>query len=204
MDEPAIRRWHQRREALFPVKLPYSALTVINTQLPKLEEDTAMTALQLYSEAKPYRGFYMLKYMTHYERALTAERDPPFSRTDSAPKGAAAAATNDGGDDIDAERREREAYEALPGDYREACKSRYAEWGWPVASRAFRLICLDAYVGRDVTRYRIGTNVFTRDQERERDLKSRQEFMERTGYVQLITQLRHEVHRLGGNIDVIA
>jgi len=28
--------------------------------------------------------------------------------------------------------------------------------------------------------------------------------MERTGYVQLITQLRHEVKRLGGNFDVIA
>ena len=59
-------------------------------------------------------------------------------------------------------------------------------------------------MGRDVTRYRIGTNVFTRDQQRERDMRERQEFMERTGYVQLITQLRHEVERLGGNIDVIA
>ena len=59
-------------------------------------------------------------------------------------------------------------------------------------------------MGRDVTRYRIGTNVFTRDQERERDMKERQAFMERTGYVQLITQLRHEVKRLGGNFDVIA
>ena len=35
-------------------------------------------------------------------------------------------------------------------------------------------------------------------------MKERQAFMERTGYVQLITQLRHEVKRLGGNFDVIA
>jgi len=202
MDETQMREWHTSREGLFPTKLPYTAVTAINSQLPQLEFKRAMRALTLYSQQKPYKGFYMLKYMVWYERAGQDER--PLCTPGNSPKGAPPADETDWEDSQTAERLEREAYEALPGDYREACKARYADWGWPVASRAWRLICLDAYVGRDVTIYRIGTNVFTRDQQRERDMKERQEFMERSGYVQLITQLRHEVQRLGGNIDVIA
>lgn len=204
MDEHAIRRWHARREDLFPTKLPYSAVTNINAQLPKLEEGRSMKALEKYAAQKPYKGFYMLKYMVWYERLGKDEHRPPFSRTDSAPKGAAAAPTNDEGDFIVSERREREAYEALPLDYREACKARYADWGWPEASRAWRIICLDAYVGRPVEQYRIGTNIFTRDRDREADFKAKQEYMERTGYVALIAALRAQVRELGGNIDVIA
>jgi len=202
MDTPQMREWHTTREGLFPTKLPYSALTVINAQLPKLDYERAMKALTLYAEQKPYRGFYMLKYMVWYERAGADER--PLGTPGTAPKGAPPADETDWEDSQTAERREREAYEALPNDYREACKTRFADWGWPVGSRAWRLICLDAYVGRDVEKYRIGTNVFTEDQDKAREFKERAEFMQRRGYIELCEALRVEIRRLGGTVDVVA
>ena len=202
MDTPQMREWHTTREGLFPTKLPYSALTVINAQLPKLDYERAMKALTLYAEQKPYRGFYMLKFMVWYERASTDER--PLGTPGNSPKGSPPADETDWEDSQTAERREREAYEALPNDYREACKTRFADWGWPVGSRAWRLICLDAYVGRDVEKYRIGTNVFTEDQDKAREFKERAEFMQRRGYIELCEALRVEIRRLGGTVDVVA
>jgi hypothetical protein len=197
-----MREWHKAREGLFPTKLPYTAVTAINSQLPQLEFQRAMRALTLYSQQKPYKGFYMLKYMVWYERAGTDER--PLGTPGTAPRGAPPAEETDWEDARTAERREREAYEALPNDYRDACRTRFAEWGWPEGSRAWRLICLDAYVGRDVEPYRIGTNVFTRDANREAEMKERAEYMQRRGYLELVSALRAEISRLGGNVDVVA
>lgn len=202
MDQHAARRWHERRESLFPTKLPYSAVTAINAQLPKLDEQKAMDALESYSRQKPYRGFYMLKFMVHYERAAKDERRPPFSGTESAQEGASAPSTNDMEDDAHAERHERERYESLPNGFRTECETRYAEWGWPKGSRGWRLLCLDAFDGRDVERYRRQRNIFTMDIDREREMKDRQAFMERRGYIDLIEKLRHEIRNLGGNVEI--
>lgn len=199
MDEHEMRRWHQERESLFPTKLPYSALTVINAQLPRLEAERASRALVSYSKAKPYKGFYMLKYMVHYERV--GDDETPFGTAGNAPKGALPPEPNDDGEYLDAERREREAYEALPDDYRERCKDVYADWGWPIGSRAWMLICLDAFVGRDVSGYKIGTNVFSKQAERDRKRAEERDAQERHGMLATIGGLRLQVLALGGSIN---
>ena len=205
MDEHEMKTWHSRREDLFPTKLPYSALSTINRQLPALDAERADRALVAYSNAKPYRGFYMLRYMVWYERVGDGERRPPFSGTESALGRAPAPATNDGGDDsYDAERREREAYAALPPEYIRECETLLADWGWPIGSRGWRLMCLDRYIGRDIERYRIhpafGSAEYDRDLERKR---ARAEY-ERLGLETAVARLRARLLQLGESIDVIA
>jgi len=198
MDEHAMKRWHEQREALFPTKLPYSALTVINAQLPRLEAERASRALVSYSKAKSYRGFYMLKYMVHYERV--GDGETPFSTPGNAPKGAPPAEETDDGW-RDAERREREAYQALPDDFNEHCARAYADWGWPIGSRGWMILCLDAYVGRDISGYQCGTNIFTRDRDKEREREEAQSRQERKGLLLTIGELRNQVLALGGAIN---
>jgi len=58
--------------------------------------------------------------------------------------------------DPDADQRaEREQYAALSEAFVTECKTRYGDWGWGTASRAFRILCIDAYHRADVERYRV-------------------------------------------------
>jgi hypothetical protein len=201
MDERQMKQWHEKREALFAVNLPHSALSIINQQLPSLDFDIAIEALEVYAQRKPYRGFYMLKYMAIYERI--AEDNPRGGQ--KAPKGASAPAKTlpDNGWQHD-ERAEREAYEALPDGFKAECELRYADYGWRPGTRQWRLLCLRAAAGQDVECYRVHPPFASRAYDREREWKMRQEEMERTGYVRLIEKLRREVEKLGGSINVTA
>ena len=201
MDERQMQTWHAKREALFAVNLPHSALSIINQQLPSLDFDIAIEALEVYAQRKPYKGFYMLKYMAIYERI--AEDHPRGGQ--KAPKGASAPAKTlpDNGWQHD-ERAEREAYEALPDGFKAECERKYADYGWRTGTRQWRLLCLRAAAGQDVECYRVHPPFASRAYDRERDFKMKQEQMERFGYVQLIQKLRREVEKLGGNINVTA
>lgn len=201
MDERQMQTWHAKREALFAVNLPHSALSIINQQLPNLDFDVAMEALEVYAQRKPYKGFYMLKYMAIYERI--AEDHPRGGQ--KAPKGASAPAKTlpDNGWQHD-ERAEREAYEALPDEVKAECERKYADYGWRPGTRQWRLLCLRAAAGQDVECYRVRPPFASRAYDRAREWQMRQEEMERTGYVRLIEKLRREVEKLGGNINVTA
>ena len=201
MDERQMKQWHEKREALFAVNLPHSALSIINQQLPNLDFDVAMEALEVYAQRKPYKGFYMLNYMAIYEKL--AEDHPRGGQ--KAPKGASAPAKtlDDNGWKYD-ERAEREAYEALPDGFKAECERKYADYGWRTGTRQWRLLCLRAAAGKDVECYRVHPPFASRAYDRERDWKMRQEEMERTGYVRLIEKLRREVEKLGGSINVTA
>lgn len=209
MDSADMKRWHEKRETLFPTKLPYSAITTINAQLPKLDAERADRALVAYSEARPYRGFYMLKYMVWYERVGDAERRPPFSGTDSAPERAAAPATNDDdGWDGDAERREREAYAALPDDFLAMCRQKLHDWGWPMNSRGWRIMCLDAYVGREIAQYRLHPMFGSAERDRLDEMKRREAERERLGLESIISAMNARIAgleaELGRRVDVTA
>jgi len=146
MTDGEMKTWHDQRESLFPTRIPYSAIASINQQLPKLEFQRASAALTAYSQEKPYRGFYMTRFNVHYERQPSAGKAAPERR--APPPG------NDGDYEAD-QRAEREQYAALPGDFIAECEILFANWGWGTASRAYRILCIDAYAKRDVTRYRI-------------------------------------------------
>lgn len=200
MDTAEMNRWHDRREALFPTKLPHSAISVINQQLPALEAERADRALVSYSKQKPYKGFYMLKYMVHYERAGDGRK--PFSGTDGAQRAAAPATNMD--EAHHAERREREAYGHLPPDFIAACRKKFADWGWPEGSRAWMLLCLEHYVGRDVEQYRVhpwfGSKEYDAAERRKAAAAAYQANQAQT----LVERLRAEIVRLGGRADAIA
>lgn len=201
MDDRQMQTWHERREALFAVNLPHSALSVINKQLPNLDADIAMEALEVYAQRKPYRGFYMLKYMAIYEKI---SEDHPRGG-ERAPKGAPppAKTLEDNGSRND-ERAEREAYEALPDGFKAECERKYADYGWRTGTRQWRLLCLRAAAGKDVECYRVHPPFASKAYDRAQEWKMRQDEMERTGYVRLIERLRREIEKLGGSIDVKA
>ena len=201
MDERQMKQWHEKREALFAVNLPHSALSIINQQLPNLDFDIAIEALEVYAQKKPYRGFYMLKYMAIYEKI---SEDHPRGG-ERAPNGAPppAKTLDDNGWKYD-ERAEREAYEALPDGFKAECERKYADYGWRTGTRQWRLLCLRAAAGQDVQCYRVHPPFASRAYDRERDFKMKQAEMERTGYVRLIEKLRREVEKLGGSINVTA
>jgi len=209
MDEHEMKRWHCRREDLFPTKLPYSAVSVINQQLPALDAERADRALVAYSEAKPYKGFYMLKYMVWYERVGDGRK--PFSTTGTAPKGAPPSDRTHGVDYADAERLEREAYARLPQSFIDECRRKYSEYGWPYASRGWRILCIEAYLGHDVEQYRVRPMMGSAGWEREERLK--RESDERTRLrletaVQardvIIHKLKAQIAQLGGTVDAFA
>lgn len=201
MDEHDMNRWHDRREALFPTKLPHSAISVINRQLPALDAERADRALVSYSKAKPYKGFYMLKYMVHYERV--GDGETPFSGTDGARR-AAAPATNIQDDGHHAERREREAYGHLPQEFIAACRVRFADWNWPEGSRGWCMLCLEHYVGRDVEQYRIHPYFGSKQYDREQRRKAAEAAYAAGRAQTLVERLRAEIVRLGGRADAIA
>ena len=146
MTDGEMKTWHDQRESLFPTRIPYSAIASINQQLPKLEFQRASAALTAYSQEKPYRGFYMTRFNVHYERQPSAGKAAPERR--APPPG------NDGDYEAD-QRAEREQYAALPGDFIAECEILFANWGGGTASRAYRILCIDAYAKRDVERYRV-------------------------------------------------
>jgi hypothetical protein len=201
MDTRQMQTWHEKREALFAVNLPHSALSIINQQLPSLDFDIAIEALEVYAQRKPYRGFYMLKYMAIYEKI---SEDRPRGG-DRSPKGSRppAKTIEDNGWQYD-ERAEREAYEALPDEVKADCERKYADYGWRPGTRQWRLLCLRAAAGQDVECYRVHPPFASRAYDREREFKMKQEEMQRTGYVRLIEKLRREIEKLGGSIDVRA
>ena len=201
MDERQMQTWHARRETLFAVNLPHSALRIINQQLPNLDFDIAIEALEVYAQRKPYKGFYMLKYMAIYEKI---SEDHPRGG-DRAPKGARPPAKTlpDNGWKHD-ERAEREAYEALPDGFKAECVERYGDYGWRPGTRQWRLLCLRAAAGLDVECYRVHPPFASKAYDRAQEWKVRQEEMERTGYVRLIEKLRDEIRLLGGRVDVKA
>jgi hypothetical protein len=201
MDEHAMKRWHEKREALFAVNLPASAIAVINQKLPDLEPVAAMEALEVYAKRKPYKGFYMIRYMAIYERI--AEDQPRGG--DRAPESARPPAKTlpDNGWKYD-ERAEREAYEALPDGVKAECERKYADYGWKPGTRQWRVLCLRAAKGLDVECYRIHPSFASKAYDRAQEMKRRQDEMERFGYMQLIEKLRREVEKLGGCVDVKA
>jgi hypothetical protein len=159
MNEAEKRKWTDRREALFAVSLPSKVIAEISVQLDKLDFERAMAALVEYRKELPYRGFYMTRFNVHYMKALNRDFNVVISKRSTETDGLAGAAAAqpgnvypDSGKEQEAERR---AFAALPSDFVAECERQFADWGIKgVDARAWRILCIDAYAGRDVSRYR--------------------------------------------------
>jgi hypothetical protein len=153
MTPDEIKKWHNAREATFAVSLPPRTVAEITVALEPLELKRALAALETYRHEKPYRGFYWLRFMVHYNKQRTAETDTPSLRL----RGAALPEPNDG-PDIDYagdQRREIEMFEALGAEFVALCETLFGDWGIrDTDARAWRILCIDHHAGRDVTPYR--------------------------------------------------
>lgn len=158
MDFQDSARWHVRREELFAKRdgsrLVLDSLTIssIAEALPSMDFEPAIAALEAYRQAKPYKGFWWSTYLQHYGTA----------KTDSARKGAAALPPSEMSALLEQKALQEQAdevaqYQALPAEFRKQARATYADWGIRKHDddRAWRLLVIDAYQGRDVSRYRI-------------------------------------------------
>lgn len=150
--------WHARRQELFakrdgsPLVLDSLTISTIAEELPAMDFHAAIRALDTYRAAKPYKGFWWNAYLQHYATA----------KTDTTPKRGAALPAVDMNALLVEKAREEQAYEIeqygkIPEQFKQYCKSKYAEWGIHQSDdeRAWRILVLDAYVGYDVERYRV-------------------------------------------------
>lgn len=183
MDFQESATWHARRQELFAKRdgsaLLLDSLTIstIAEQLPSMEFYAAMSALQTYRNARPYKGFWWNTYLQHYAAA----------KTDSASNGAAALPASQMSELLEQKALEEQAYEtqhfrSIPMEFRERCRTRYSDIGWPVDehNRAWRMIVLAAYNGEDVERFRIHPSPFSAEakQARYREELDRQTIIE--------------------------
>ena len=158
MDFQHSATWHARRQELFakrdgsPLVLDSLTISTIAGELPAMDFDAAMRALDTYREAKPYKGFWWNAYLQHYATA----------KTDTTPKRGAALPAVDMNALLVEKAREEQAYEieqygTIPEQFKQECKRKYAEWGINQADteRSWRIVVLDAYLGYDVERYRV-------------------------------------------------
>lgn len=159
MDTAERILWHERRETLFKTKIPVSALIVINEALPALDYAAACCALDNYAEERPYKGFYMHRFMVHYNRKSPVQRD-----RDGAPKGAALPA----GFVTDAAQtaEDEQAYRNIPAAKLEEYRTRFRDWGWKEGTPYWRILCVDAFAGKDVERYRVAPSYFSAEGQR--------------------------------------
>jgi hypothetical protein len=159
MTESEKRKWTDRREALFAVSLPPKVVAEISVQLDKLAFERAMEALVEYRKELPYRGFYMARFNVHYMRSLNRDLGSIINKRTAETDGLAGAAAAQPGnaypDSGKEQQAERQAFAALPSDFVAQCERQFADWGIRgVDARAWRILCVDAYAGRDVSRYR--------------------------------------------------
>lgn len=153
MTPDEIRKWHNAREATFAVSLPPRTVAEITVALEPLDLKRGLAALESYRLEKPYRGFYWLRYMVHYNKIRTAETDTTSLRL----RGAAQPEPNDQPDIDHAEdkRREIEMFEALGAEFVSVCETLFGDWGVKDRdTRGWRILCIDHAAGRDVTPYR--------------------------------------------------
>jgi hypothetical protein len=161
-----IAEFHNKRNNLFakrdgsPLQLDRETINTMAAELPRMEAAAATTALITYRAAKPYKGFWWPDYVRHYATAI-AQRD----KTDSRWGAAAACSPEDheqrkDQDALEDQRKEIEAYSRIPMEFRERCRTRYSDMGWPIDdnNRAWRMIVLSAFAGHDVEQFRIHDN----------------------------------------------
>jgi hypothetical protein len=153
MTPDEIRKWHNAREATFAVSLPPRTVAEITVALEPLDLKRGLAALESYRLEKPYRGFYWLRYMVHYNKIRTHETDTSTLRL----RGAAHAEPNDQ-TDIDHAgemRREIEMFKSLGAEFVALCETLFADWGVRDRdARGWRILCIDHHAGKDVTPYK--------------------------------------------------
>jgi hypothetical protein len=150
MDARQLELWHEKRLELFHTRLSHELTARISAVVAKLDYARALVALANYRN-EPYRGFYPDQFVKHYERTEPQTTGQRGKAAEAAPP---ARTTAPDGIDPTARAREMERFERLPPEFVRECETKYAELGYAPTGICWAIICLDAWDGRDVERYR--------------------------------------------------
>lgn len=154
MESAQMALWHKRRIELFRTQLPATALAEIEATLPKLDYARALDALNNYAEEKPYKGFFLTRFMLHYNRSPVGQGQD--RRAQNAP-----AAFPAPFDIAREEEEDRRKYQAIPESVRAEFWQCFRDWGWERESRQWQILCNRAYAGENVEGYRVHPGWFT-------------------------------------------
>lgn len=154
MDAAQVSLWHERRSELFRTKIPYPALAVINEAIPKLDYARAIAALNDYAQELPYKGFYLNRFLVHYNRTPVGQGQD--RRSPEAP--AACPAPFDVASE---EERDQRLYDLIPENVREEYRTRFRDYGWEYGSRQWQILCIEAYKGESVEKFKVHPGWFT-------------------------------------------
>lgn len=139
MTPEQLELWNAKRAELFPTRLAPATRMIIDAKVLPLDYAAALVALNKYRK-EPYRGFYVDRFLSHYSIGTAAKAAPRCVEPD--------------GIDPEAKSRELERFSKLPPEFVRECVGKYGDYGYPVGGVCFAIICNDAYMGRDVERYR--------------------------------------------------
>jgi hypothetical protein len=187
MDETQMRKWNASRRELFDVTLPEEVEAKIQRQLPALDYDRAMHALAVYRAEKPYKGFYLARFSWHYNTV-------PAASTDRAEGPAARPRQSN---DYDAQASERREYAAIPASFIADCRQWFDGWGWPEGSRAWMLLCIDAFNGKPVDQYRCNAAFGSKEYDRAERIKQAAEAYDRQRLEALVCRMQARLNELG-------
>jgi hypothetical protein len=152
MTDEELREWNDYRLQLFAgCRIPPNTLAAILHDARRLDFDRAMRALPIYRAAKPYKGFYVHDWNSHYQQ--TSALPESQGRTDGAAARAAAAREEEVVEVELQKLAEARAYAAIPPADRLKAREQLAYLGWPTVdnSRAWRIIVTMWHRGEDVS-----------------------------------------------------
>ena len=193
MDANQLKLWKAKREQLFPVALSASVLETIDARVKSFDFAHAIEVLSMYREERPYRGFYIARYSFLYHSTISRTA-PDRERRFEAP-------SQDIGQEAEADRRR---YASLSDEFLEACRNKYANWGWAEGSRQWQILCIDAHEGKDVSCYQCFPAFGSPGYDRAERIAAAAAARTRADDLSTIEALRAKVLQLGGTVDVYA
>ncbi len=152
MDTQQTEHWTSSANALFgPARVARVPADELRTALARMDFSRAIEALRTYREVRPFRGFFLDKYLEEYAKTDAADSDG----TDAAGSSAARAAADReywaqlAGRVEDEQREEWRLFRELPRAAVAAARERGAELGIGILDRdrGFRLLAIDMYYG---------------------------------------------------------
>lgn len=189
MTQDQIDNWHSCANALFgAARIAKVPDNLLSEALQSMSHHHAIAALRRYRE-RPFRGFFLDRYMEHYREQAGTDAADADGRTDGHAAAAARLAAESeywrqAGERAAMDQRDEAAqFAALPAEHVEAARRRFEELNMARhGERGLRILALDMWHGREPANWS-GDNprwrIKPEQSRRERDAEEREAERER-------------------------
>jgi hypothetical protein len=155
MTQDEIDNWRTCANALFgAARIAHTPDNLLTETLRGMSHHHAIAALRVYRE-KPFKGFYLDRYLEHYREQAGTDAADADGRTDGQKAAAARLAAESeywrqAAERAAADQRsERDQYEALPEEFRGEARQVFERLHLALGERALRILAIDMWNGRN-------------------------------------------------------